>query len=326
MRAGVDLGGTKIDVLIVEGEREVQGRARRPTPTEGGAAAVVAAIARAVEDAADDAAVPVDQLQGVGVGSPGAVDATAGTVGFNSNLAGGWTDPYPLAEELGRRVGTPVRVANDVDVAAGAELELGAGRDLPSFLAVWWGTGLGGSVVLDGRRWEGNGAAGELGHTVVKLGGRVCPCGRRGCAEAYAGRAAMEARARHLHDRGQHTRLFDLMRKAKRDRLTSGVWERALKEDDRLATELIDDAYDAIAAAGASVVNLLDIDGIVLGGGLGTRFGSTAAERIRHKMRRHIFNPTRDPPVRPAELGDDGGAIGGALLFGPRGTEGGDRA
>jgi glucokinase len=124
----------------------------------------------------------------------------------------------------------------------------------------------------------------------------------------------MEARARNLHERGQHTKLFDLMRKSNRDRLTSGVWERALKEDDRLAAELIDDAYDAIAAACGSVVNLLDVDGIVLGGGLGTRFGTKATERIREKMRPHIFNPTRDPPVRPAELGDDGGAIGAALL------------
>jgi len=314
MRAGVDLGGTKIDVLMIDGDRDVIGRARQRTPTEGGAAAVVDAIARTVEEAADDAEAGIDRLTGVGVGSPGAVDPAAGTVGFNSNLAGGWVDPYPFAEELARHVGTPVRVANDVAVAASAELELGAGRDLPSFLAVWWGTGVGGCVVLGGRRWEGNGASGELGHTVVKLGGRICPCGRRGCAEAYAGRAAMEARARHLHERGQRTKLFDLMRKANRDRLTSGVWERALKEDDALARELIEDAYDAIGAACASVVNLLDIDGIVVGGGLGTRFGPTGAGRIREKMRPHIFNPTRDPPVRPAELGDDGGAIGAALL------------
>jgi len=314
MRAGVDLGGTKIDVLMLDGDRDVIGRARRRTPTEGGAAAVVDAIARAVEDAAADAAAGIDQLTGVGVGSPGAVDPAAGTVGFNSNLAGGWVDPYPFAEELSHRVGTRVRVANDVAVAASAELELGAGRDLPSFLAVWWGTGVGGCVVLGGRRWEGNGASGELGHTVVKLNGRICPCGRRGCAEAYAGRAAMEARARHLHERGQRTKLFDLMRKANRDRLTSGVWERALKEDDALARELIEDAYDAIGAACASVVNLLDIDGVVVGGGLGTRFGPEGAARIREKMRPHIFNPTRDPSVRPAELGDDGGAIGAALL------------
>ncbi|HST17295.1 MAG TPA: ROK family protein [Gaiellaceae bacterium] len=314
MRAGVDLGGTKIEVLIVEQEREVLGRARRPTPTEGGAEAVVEAIAQTVEEAAEAATVEADRLTGVGVGSPGAVDPAAGTVGFNSNLAGGWADPYPFAEELGRRVGTRVRVANDVDVAATAELELGAGRDLPSFLAVWWGTGVGGCVVLGGRRWDGNGASGELGHTVVKLGGRVCPCGRRGCTEAYAGRAAMEARARHLHERGHHTKLFHIMQKANRDRLTSGVWERALKDDDALARELIDDAYDALGAASASVVNLLDIDGIVVGGGLGTRFGSFAADRIREKMRPHIFNPSRDPSVRPAELGDDGGAIGAALL------------
>ena len=286
MRAGVDLGGTKIDVLIVEGERDVRARARRPTPTVGGAAAIVDAIAGAVEEAADAAAVDVGRLTGVGVGSPGAVDVVAGTVGFNSNLAGGWSDPYPLADELARTVETHVRVANDVEVAAAAELELGAGRDLPSFLAVWWGTGVGGCVVLAGRRWEGNGASGELGHTVVKIGGRICPCGRRGCAEAYAGRAAMEARARQLHDRGQHTKLFELMRKANRDRLTSGVWERALEHDDDVARELIDEAYGAIGAACASVVNLLDIDGIVLGGGLGTRFGETAAEQIRELERK----------------------------------------
>src|SRR5512133_2855676 len=119
MRAGVDLGGTKIDVLIVEGEQDVRGRLRRATPTEGGAAAVVEAIARTVEEAADAAAVDVRQLTGVGVGSPGAVDV-------NSTLAGGWNGPYPLADELAGVIETRVRVANDVDVAAAAELELGA--------------------------------------------------------------------------------------------------------------------------------------------------------------------------------------------------------
>src|SRR5262249_34245074 len=106
MRAGVDLGGTKIDALIVEGERNIFARARQPTPIEGGGPAVVKAIARAVEDAAEAAAVSVDQLTGVGVGSPGAVDPAAGTVGFNSNLAGGWVDPYPFAEDLARLLGT----------------------------------------------------------------------------------------------------------------------------------------------------------------------------------------------------------------------------
>jgi glucokinase len=314
MRGGVDLGGTKIDVLLVEDERTVVGRARNPTPTEGGAKAIVAAIAKTVEDAAESVGVATGSLAGVGVGSPGAVDEEQGTVGFNSNLAGGWRDPFPLAADLEQRLGAPVRVANDVEVAASAERDLGSGRDLRSWVAIWWGTGLGGAVILNGERWLGNGSAGEIGHMVVKLNGRVCPCGRRGCAEAYAGRAAMEERARHLYARGQKTRLFELMEKAKRDRLTSGVWEKALDANDPLARELLDDAYDAIAAVAGSVANLLDVDGFVLGGGLGTRFGEHAAEAIRVKMRPHVFNPARNPVVVPAALGDDGGAIGAALL------------
>jgi glucokinase len=314
MRGGVDLGGTKIEVLLIEDERTIVGRSRNPTPTEGGAEAVVAAIAKTVEDAAASVGVETSSLSGVGVGSPGAVDEEQGTVGVNSNLAGGWRNPYPFAAELGERLGTRVRVANDVEVAASAEQELGSGRGLRSWVAIWWGTGLGGAVILNGERWLGNGSAGEIGHMVVKLNGRVCPCGRRGCAEAYAGRAAMEDRARRLHARGQKTKLFDLMEKANRDRLSSSIWEKALDADDPLARELFDDAYDAMGAVAGSVANLLDIDGFVLGGGLGTRFGARAAEAIHEKMRPHVFNPARDPVIVPAALGDDGGAIGAALL------------
>jgi glucokinase len=314
VRAGVDLGGTKIEVLVIEGERDVLGRARRPTPTEGGAQAIVAAIAETVTAATDDAGTTVAELTGVGVGSPGAVDEPAGTVGHTSNLAGGWTDPFPVAAELSGLVGRPVRIANDVEAAAGAEIELGAGRTLPSFLAMWWGTGVGGSVVLEGKRWHGQGAAGEVGHMVVRMGGRRCPCGRHGCAEAYAGRAAMEERARKLHEHGQKTKLFELMEAAKRDRLSSSVWQKALEQGDPLARELIADAYEALAAVSASVLNLLDLDGVILGGGLGTRFGTDAAARIRSQMEQHLFHPERNPAVVPAELGDDGGAIGAALL------------
>jgi glucokinase len=314
MRAGVDLGGTKIEVLIVEGEREVLGRARRPTPTEGGGHAIVTAIAGAVSEAAAAAGKTAGDLTGIGVGSPGAVDEEAGTVAQASNLAGGWEDAFPFAKELESLVGAPVKIANDVEAAAGAEIELGAGRQLPSFLAVWWGTGVGGSVVLNGKRWYGRGAAGEVGHMVIRLGGRRCPCGRNGCVEAYAGRAAMEERARRLHEHGQKTKLFELMEAAKRDRLTSGIWQKALEHDDPLARELIADAYAALAAVSASVLNLLDLDGIVLGGGLGTRFGSDGAARIRHEMEPHLFHAERNPAVVPAELGDDGGAIGAALL------------
>jgi glucokinase len=124
----------------------------------------------------------------------------------------------------------------------------------------------------------------------------------------------MEERARRLRDHGHKTKLFDLMEAAKRDRLSSSIWQKALEQDDAVARGLIDDAYEALAAVSASVLNLLDLDGVILGGGLGTRFGETATTRLRAGMQQHLFHPDRDAAVVPAELGDDGGAIGAALL------------
>jgi glucokinase len=133
--------------------------------------------------------------------------------------------------------------------------------------------------------------------------------------EAYAGRAAMEAKARRELADGEKTDLFELMKKHGKDRLTSSVWDRALRHDDPLAVRLIDEAVKAIATAVASAVNLLDIEAVVIGGGLGVRLGEPYVERIRERMGRHLFLDDRPPAVELAALGDFGGAIGASLLF-----------
>jgi glucokinase len=178
---------------------------------------------------------------------------------------------------------------------------------------VFWGTGVGGGLILDGKPWLGRGGAGEIGHIVVKMGGAHCPCGRRGCLEAYAGRAAMEARARREHEDGRKTDLFHIMKKHGRDRLTSGIWERALEAGDSLATELIDRAVVALGAGIASVINLLDVEAVIIGGGIGTRLGEPYTERIVDEMGKNLFNDDNPPAVEVAALGDLGGAIGAAL-------------
>ena len=208
-----------------------------------------------------------------------------------------------------------MRVGNDVDVATNAEFKLGAGKPYDSLLGVFWGTGVGGGVIIDGKKWTGRGSAGEIGHMVVKLDGRKCPCGRRGCMEAYAGRAAMEAHARKEHENGRHTGLFKIMKKRDRDRLTSSIWERALEAEDELAEELIDEAVEAIAAAAASAVNLIDFEAVVIGGGLGVRLGEPYVKKIRKAMLTHLFKDDDPPAIVLAELGDFGGAIGASLLF-----------
>jgi glucokinase len=312
-RAGIDLGGTKIQAVIVNGRNRVVGEARRPTPTKGGPADVAGEMAKAVEEAAGDAGVETNSLVGVGIGSPGEIDAAKGTVGQARNLPD-WAGTFSLGPELAKALGAPVAIGNDVDVATQAEYKLGAGKPYRSLLGVFWGTGVGGGLILDGNRWVGRGAAGEIGHTVVKRGGARCPCGRRGCVEAYAGRGAMEAKARRAVEAGQKTELFKLMEKRGKPRLTSGVWAKAVDGGDKLAQKLIDRAVAYLGAGIASAVNLLDVEAVVIGGGLGVRFGPEYAERIREAMGPHLFVTDRPPDVHVAALGDLGGAIGAALL------------
>ncbi len=148
---------------------------------------------------------------------------------------------------------------------------------------------------------------------VVEMDGPICTCGRRGCVEAYAGRAAMEAYARHLHEqKGRKTDLFKLMARHERDRLTSSIWARALEHQDRLAVQIIDRAVGALGAGIASAVNLLDVEGVIIGGGLGVA-GPSYAKRIADAMQPHLFNDRPPPHVHVAALGDLGGAIGAAL-------------
>jgi len=310
---GIDLGGTKIQAVVVDGDSAVLGQARHPTPTEGGPSDVAGALAAALREAAQAAGMEPSALQGVGIGSPGAIDADAGTVSGARNLPG-WGGTYPLAATLGELLGTPVSLGNDVQVATDAEVALGAGCGFRSLLGVFWGTGVGGGIVLDGKPWLGRGAAGEIGHMVVKRDGRRCPCGRRGCLEAYAGRAALEARAREQHAEGRKTDLFKLMEHHGRTRLTSGIWARALDHGDKLATELIDEAVAALGAGIASAVNLLDCEAVVIGGGLGVRFSEPMVARIAQAMQPHLFVDERPPAVKLVALGDLGGAIGAALL------------
>jgi glucokinase len=314
LRGGIDLGGTKIQTAIVDPRGKVLGEARHPTPTSGGPADVAQAMVEAMREAASAANVATEDLTGVGVGSPGDADEKTGVVSSARNLPG-WEGSFALGATLSEALGTKVRIGNDVQVATEAEFHLGAGREFSSLIGVFWGTGVGGGLVLDGKPWLGRGAAGEIGHMVVKRGGAKCPCGRKGCMEAYAGRAAMEAEARRQHEEGVKTDLFKLMHKHEKPRLTSGIWERALDHGDHLTTKLIDRAIEALGTGIASAVNLLDPEAVIIGGGLGIRFGDRYMEPLTKEMAKHLFADERPPAVRVASLGDLGGAIGASLLF-----------
>jgi len=272
-------------------------------------------MAAALRAAGEDADVDLAGLAGAGVGSPGAIDASAGTVTGAANLPG-WAGSYPLASELGQMLETSVVLGNDVTVATEAEFQLGAGRPYRSMIGVFCGTGVGGGLILDGKPWLGRGGAGEFGHMVIRRGGARCPCGRRGCVEAYAGRGPMELSARRRVRHGSKTLLVKIMDSRGRTRLASGVFARALSRRDPLATLLVNRAVRALGAGIGSAVNLLDLEAVIVGGGLGTRLGQPFVESVRAATLPHLFLPDRPPAMLLAELGDLGGAIGAALLVG----------
>lgn len=311
MHVGLDLGGTKVyGVRLADDGETVVAHAKRKTPTSGSPDDVIEVMAGVVDDLGGMA-----DVAGVGIGSPGAVDPVTGVVRGAANVAPmAGHDAVPLAALLGTRLGgVGVRVGNDVSVAVQGELVLGAGRGERDFVGIWVGTGVGGGVVLDGALRAGpHGLAGEIGHTVVDLEGeRLCGCGRRGHLEAYAGRGSMEREARARHDGGVHTALVEL---AGDGRMTSGVWARALGRGDRVAVRLMDDCVESLGCAVASVVTLLDVGLVVIGGGLAEKLGASFTDRIGAAAARRLFPAVGVPRVVPGALGDAAGAVGAALL------------
>jgi len=304
---GIDLGGTKVYGVVVHSDK-VRKDAKLKTPTEGGPTAVVETIVAVIDDLGG-----TDGIKGVGIGAPGAVDHEAGVVKQAPNLAGWQAQDVPLGPLVSKALGgVPVFVENDANVGTLAEHKRGAGKGTSDILGVWVGTGVGGGLILDGQLRRGpTGFAGEIGHTVVVKDGRMCGCGHKGHLEAYAGRAAMEREARARVATGTRTMLVD---QAGDGRMTSKIWFDALQARDPVALELIDGAVSALGVAVADAVTLLDLDLMIVGGGLADRLGPGFVGRIEQSAREQIFAHGSPARVVPAALGDQSGALGAALM------------
>ena len=302
--AGVDVGGTNIEVGLVQPDHEVVARAKRDTP-RGGPEAVMDTIVELIESFDEAPAA-------VGAGIPGVV--FEGEVLSVPNLEN-WIRQVDVGGELERRLEVPVAVGNDANVGLLGEWVAGAAQDVDDVLGVWMGTGIGGGLILDGRPFGGSrGSAGELGHVIVRADGALCACGRRGCVEAYAGRASMAATAEAMVDAGRATSLFDIRDDEGKAGLTSRVWARALDEGDELAVELFDTAIETLGLGVASVVNILDVELVVIGGGLAEKLGQDLADRIGAAAEPWMLRPSPELAWVPAALGDDSGVVGAAAL------------
>ncbi|GAA1456687.1 ROK family protein [Williamsia maris] len=302
--AGVDVGGTNIEVGLVDADHKVVDRAKANTPTEG-PDAVLSTIADLVSSFDAD---PVS----VGVGIPGVVHK--GDVLTVPNLSN-WHEKVEIGDELGKALGIPVALGNDANVGLLGEWLAGAAEGADNVLGLWMGTGIGGALIVDGRPFNGSrGAAGEIGHVVVQERGALCGCGRRGCVEAYAGRRSMETAAADMVEAGRTTSLFDIRDELGKTKITSKVWKKALDSGDELAVSLFDTAIDALGVAIGSTLNILDLDLVVVGGGLAEKLGQDLADRIETATAPWVLQPNPDRRFAVSALGDDAGIVGAASL------------
>jgi glucokinase len=314
LTAGVDLGGTKIQTVVVDGST-VAGQSRHLTPRTN-AEDVMHEIIETIRESLRAANATVEDLVAVGIGTPGSVDQATGHVSQSSNVPG-FMEDVALGPTVSKALdGVKVVVDNDVRVAVTGEFHRGAGRPFHNLLGVFVGTGVGGGLILDGQLFHGRGTAGEIGHTMVHPGGRRCPCGQEGHLEAYAGRLALEQEARREQTKGHHTKLFDIMEDEGKDRVSSSVWAKALEKGDRMTVELIHGAVVALGIAIANAQNLLDLEAIILGGGLGDRLGDDFVKRVEKEMHKHLRRPDQPPAFLGTELGDLSGAVGAAVVAG----------
>ncbi len=305
--AGIDLGGTKILVLVADAGGNVCGESRVPTLADDGPEAVIARLAQATRDAADEAGVNVRSLAGAGVSAPGPIDAVDGVITDPPNLPG-WHD-VPLGRSLREQLGIPVALENDANCGAVGEHRYGAGRGYRHMIYITVSTGIGGGIIIDDRLYVGaSGAAGELGHIAVAADGPLCGAGHIGCLEAFASGTAIANRAEEAIAAGGLPRTARLAEH--NPPLSAEEVYMAAEQGEEGAAAIIDSACRYLGIGLASIINAFNPQAIVIGGGL-TNIGERLLGPARIEARRRAFDQSfGDVSIKEWELGDRVSALG----------------
>lgn len=310
---GIDIGGTKVAAGLVDSAGAIVSRHRGPTPAAGAAAAGLQAVCDVAAAALATSA--GRRVRAVGICAPGPVDPRAGVILNPPNLPH-WHN-VPLVAEAEQRLGLPARLENDANAAALAEALWGAGKGAASLFYVTVGTGIGTGVVLDGKIYSGSrGAAVEGGHVTIDYRGELCGCGKRGCIETLISGPALARRARQrLSDtQGRSSAILGLAG-GKIEAVTAETVAAAHRAADPLAHELLTDTADYAAIWLGSMVDVLDPDVIVFGGGMSEVFAAWF-DHLREKIPAWSINPhAHEIPLRRAAYGEDSGIAGAAALW-----------
>ena len=304
MILAIDLGGMSAKAALLTKDGKLLGKAQVATSAKEGAEQTVAALHSLMLACAENAAVPLDEIEAVGVGAPGIIDSETGTVVAWTTF--GWEN-FPLAEKLGARCQKKVFVLNDANAVALGEAKFGAGKYFESSILVTLGTGIGGGIVIGGELFEGYmSAGGEIGHTVIRHGGRKCSCGRRGCFEMYASTRALVRDAERMRKKYPESTLNCAKK------IDGKVFFAALKERDVAAKEVFSNYIEVLGEGILNLVNLFRPQAVLVGGGISAQ-GETLLNPLREYVSERLLLPEYAPlEILAAELRNDAGLYGTA--------------
>ena len=311
MYIGVDLGGTGIKAGVVTEKGEILSKGSTPTKNERPYAAIIADIAALCRRVVGEAGVTMQDISAIGVGVPGICDPRTGVIPFCTNL--GWHE-VPFVDEMHKHIDLPVIVSNDATVAGYAESIAGVSAGTSSSVFVTLGTGVGGGVVIGGKPYSGaHGVGSEIGHMILQMDGEPCTCGNRGCFERYASATAIIREARKAVE--QHPESAIMARcGGKPERINAKTVIDCAKEGDATAKAVFAQYVKGLALGLVSIINILDPEVIVLGGGV-SMAGAFLLDAVREAMKPYVFYKTMPyARVELAQLGADAGIIGAALL------------
>ena len=310
---GVDMGGTKILSAVIDAKGNILSTAKVPTKADEAPSVVIDRIADAIQKAIGKSGVNEASIEAIGIGAPGPLDPATGVVIFAPNL--GWRD-IRLKDELETRVGIPTFVDNDVNVGTLGEHVFGAGQGVQNVVGIFVGTGIGGGIILQGELFHGaSKTAGEIGHIIVKAGGPKCGCGTRGCLEALASRTAMAKQFQKAIKKKKQKSIVTELTNGDLRTIRSGVLAKAIRANDKLTLKIFKKVTKYLGVGIGSIVNFLNPEMIILGGGVVEALDDTFLDNIRAAAKKYALPNTLDGvQIVRAELGDNSGILGAAAL------------
>lgn len=307
--AGIDLGGTFIKCGIVSSRGELIVKDKIPTGSQRPYGLIAEDIANLVGRLAERAGVKVEA---VGVGSPGIIDSQNGVVVYSNNIA--WKN-VPLGKELEKQLQIPVFLTNDANAAALGESYAGAGKEYNSVVLVTLGTGVGGGIVLSGKLYEGGGSAGaEIGHTLLRINGEKCTCGRRGCFEAYASATALIRQTKRAMEKYPESAMWSICKNEAKNADGKTPFD-AMRAGDQAAKKVVKNYIRYLGEGITDLCNVFRPDAVLLGGGICAE-GETLLKPLRKFVKKNIFGGNGYAPVKilAATLGNDAGIYGAVRL------------